>query len=200
MTSQGKRIALLLSAAGLLAAGLARCVGSDRSLPVHTPADVTGAAEPVDAGGAALAVPPDSARAVLVADAAAAEADVNTRPDAGLADAAAPVADAQPGRNPVGALLHSTTPADRALLADVERIGKRTPPPEVGELIKLQHGGASRAELERFIDRSFGKDVALRTTTLRWLEEVAPTGKPTTPASPAMTSKNPPHIQKPTPK
>jgi hypothetical protein len=188
MTHGHKRIVLLLGAAGLLAAGLARCVSGERGSGAST--------TPVSLAAVDSGAPPAAPSAI--SDVAPTEAQASA--DAGLAPTAAPSGDAgaaATASSTAAAFFASTTPVDRDFLADVERLSKRSPPPATAELIKMQHGGASRAELERFIDQSFGKEVAVRTPALRWLEQVMPTGKPTAPAVPDMSGKNPGRIQTP---
>jgi hypothetical protein len=61
-----------------------------------------------------------------------------------------------------------------ALLASIERDLKREPPPEVHALLAEYRRGADRAALVSRVQRSFPKDLQLRVTTLRWIDEVRP--------------------------
>lgn len=61
-----------------------------------------------------------------------------------------------------------------ALLASIERELKREPPPEVHALIAEYRRGADRATLVSRVQREFPKDLQLRVTTLRWIDEVRP--------------------------
>ena len=61
-----------------------------------------------------------------------------------------------------------------ALLASIERELKREPPPEVHALLAEYRGGADRATLVSRVQRDFPKDLRLRVTTLRWIDEVRP--------------------------
>ena len=61
-----------------------------------------------------------------------------------------------------------------ALLASIERDLKREPPPEVHALLAEYRRGADRAALVSRVQREFPKDLQLRVTTLRWIDEVRP--------------------------
>ena len=60
------------------------------------------------------------------------------------------------------------------LLASIERDLKREPPPEVHALLAEYRRGADRAALVSRVQREFPKDLQLRVTTLRWIDEVRP--------------------------
>jgi hypothetical protein len=61
-----------------------------------------------------------------------------------------------------------------ALLASIERDLRRAPPPEVHALLAEYRRGADRATLVSRVQREFPKDLQLRVTTLRWIDEVRP--------------------------
>jgi hypothetical protein len=79
--------------------------------------------------------------------------------------------------------LRNSDAHDRDLLATIERETKKSPSPEVMELLSMRRAGAGPEELTRFIDRELGKDVRVRVAAKRWLRESS--GIPAPPASPA---------------
>jgi hypothetical protein len=92
-----------------------------------------------------------------------------------------------PVESAVVRLIRSTDEPDRALLAEVERIGDRVPGEGVQALLALRRSGAGREELERFIVARLGSPLALRLAARRWLNAVAPVAA-AAPASPAVPS------------
>jgi hypothetical protein len=74
-----------------------------------------------------------------------------------------------------------------ALLAQLERELKRDPPPEAHALLAEYRRGAGRAELIEFVQQKFPRDLPLRVTALRWIDEVRPdgAGADTRPRAPA---------------
>jgi len=71
--------------------------------------------------------------------------------------------------NPVAQFMRHSDEHDRNLLASVERETKKSPSPEVMELLALRRAGATRTELERFIDTELAADVRVRLAAKRWL-------------------------------
>lgn len=61
-----------------------------------------------------------------------------------------------------------------SLLASIERELKREPPAQVHQLLALYRGGADRTQLIDSVQRDFPKDLPLRVTVLRWIDEVRP--------------------------
>jgi hypothetical protein len=85
--------------------------------------------------------------------------------------------------NPIARYLRNSDVRDRDLLATLERETKKSPPPEVMELLSMRRAGATPEELARFIDSELPKDLRVRLAAKRWLREL--TGAPALPASPA---------------
>jgi hypothetical protein len=85
-----------------------------------------------------------------------------------------PAAEDAPGGsalNPVATFMRNSDKHDRELLASVERETKKSPSPEVLELLALRRSGASMSELEQFIDTELASDIRVRAAARRWLRE-----------------------------
>ena len=95
----------------------------------------------------------------------------------GVGSSFAGARDAGPLASPVVRMMRVTDEADRALLAEGERLnqvaGGRAAG-AVGELLALRRSGAGRDELERFIAARLAAPVALRLAVGRWLNAVEP--------------------------
>lgn len=79
--------------------------------------------------------------------------------------------------SPVVRMMRITDEADRALLAEGERLNQVAGGQAAGavaELLALRRSGAGRAELERFIGARLAAPVALRLAVGRWLNAVEP--------------------------
>jgi hypothetical protein len=84
--------------------------------------------------------------------------------------------------NPIARYLRNSDAHDRDLLATIERETKRSPSPEVMELLSMRRAGVAPQELARFIDTELPNDVRVRMAARRWLRES--NGTPAPPASP----------------
>jgi hypothetical protein len=91
---------------------------------------------------------------------------------------AAPVAAAEPqpsaAANPVAHMLRNIDASDRELLAEVERRTRRNPSAAVHQLVNMHQRGASRSELQQFIETQLERDIATQAAARRWLRKVAP--------------------------
>jgi hypothetical protein len=106
--------------------------------------------------------------------------------DAGVgASAALRAADSAPQPGSVASLARRGDDADRALLAELERLTRGEPPPAVHALIAARRAGATRADLERMIAAQLARPIALRLAAMRWLNAIAP-GPAAPPASGAV--------------
>jgi hypothetical protein len=74
---------------------------------------------------------------------------------------------------PNGAL-PSTNRQELGLLASIERDLKREAPPEVHVLLGEYRRGADRSTLIARVHRDLPKDLPLRVTVLRWIDQVRP--------------------------
>jgi hypothetical protein len=95
-------------------------------------------------------------------------------PIEGAAEPQAPSVDDPPDDsplNPVAQFMRNSDQYDREFLATVERETKKSPSPEVMELLALRRSGATPGELERYIDTELGGDVRVRAAARRWLRE-----------------------------
>lgn len=99
-----------------------------------------------------------------------------------LAPAAAPDTPPPPARSGALPLIERQ---ELALLASIERELRREPPPEVHALLGDYRRGADRDHLVARVRRDFPNDLALRVTTLRWIDDVRPGAEPHTGARPA---------------
>jgi hypothetical protein len=89
------------------------------------------------------------------------------------------------GPSAVTHVLRATDAHDRDLLAAVERLTKASPPKAVYELIALRRSGATRDELQRFIDRELSGRLPIRVAASRWLRATLPRpGQGAQPAQP----------------
>lgn len=83
--------------------------------------------------------------------------------------------DAEEGKeaalHPVARFMRNSDQHDRQLLANVERETQKSPSPEVMELLAQRRAGASREQLERFIDTELGSDLRVRLAAKRWLRD-----------------------------
>ncbi len=75
------------------------------------------------------------------------------------------------GTTPVARYLQNSNQHDRQLLASIERETQKAPSPEVMELLAQRRAGASREQLERFIDSELGSDLRVRVAAKRWLRQ-----------------------------
>ena len=73
--------------------------------------------------------------------------------------------------NPVATFMRNSDKHDREVLATVERETKKSPSPEVLELLALRRSGASASEIERFVDTELAGDIRVRAAARRWLRE-----------------------------
>lgn len=73
--------------------------------------------------------------------------------------------------NPVAHFMRNSDQHDRKLLSAVERETQKAPSPEVMELLAQRRAGASREQIERFIDNELGADLRVRVAAKRWLRE-----------------------------
>ncbi len=78
------------------------------------------------------------------------------------------------GTSAVAHALRATDAHDRDLLAAVERQTKASPPNAVYDLIELRRSGASRDELQAFIDRELAGRLPIRVAAGRWLRAALP--------------------------
>jgi hypothetical protein len=78
------------------------------------------------------------------------------------------------GTSAVARVLRATDAHDRDLLAAIERQTKASPPKAIYDLIELRRSGATRDELQRFMDRELAGRLPLRVAAGRWLRAVLP--------------------------
>ena len=71
-------------------------------------------------------------------------------------------------------VLRATDAHDRDLLAAIERQTKASPSNAVYELIELRRSGATRDELQGFIDRELAGRLPIRVAASRWLRAALP--------------------------
>jgi hypothetical protein len=99
---------------------------------------------------------------------------VDQRPPLQANDAAPPRAEPDAAISDVAQALRATDAHDRALLADIERRTRSSPPASAHELIAMRRRGASREELERFIEAELSGQLWIRVAAQRWLRAVQP--------------------------
>ena len=125
--------------------------------------DGSGAPHSVDADGSGMRGP--AAPTPLPATATAAHEPANTRALQARRDA---------GTSDVAQVLRATDVHDRALLAGIERQTKASPPDTVHQLLELRRNGATRDQLQAFIDRELSGRLPIRVAANRWLRAVLP--------------------------
>lgn len=130
------------------------------------PAHTTAAASSSAPDAAQMDAPPP-ARAAVAGPWAAAEPPGVVTADTANADATAVATPSGTGVPPVAK-------QELALLASIERDLKREPPPEVHALLREYRRGADRATLVSRVQHELPKDLQLRVTVLRWIDEVRP--------------------------
>jgi hypothetical protein len=170
--------AALLISAGILTR--AACVSAPPPA-AHAPVTPTVDARTDDAVGSSNAAAPATAadrstNAGLVEGAPRATAAPDARftastvasPPTGSADAETHMAAAPNGALP------SIQRQEVGLLASIERDLKREAPPEVHVLLGEYRRGADRATLIAHVHRELPKDLPLRVTVLRWIDQVRP--------------------------
>ena len=127
--------------------------------------DGSGAPHSVDADGSGMRGPAAPTPLPATATATAAHEPSNTRALQARRDA---------GTSDVAQVLRATDVHDRALLAGIERQTKASPPSTVHQLIELRRRGATRDELQAFIDRELSGRLPIRVAANRWLRAVLP--------------------------
>lgn len=140
--------------AGLFAVAAVRCSRSHDDPPAAASAGQTQGAEASHAASAPPASPAPPARAAP-GDPPAAAAPV---------DAGAPTT--------IGRLMRATDEHDRSLLAEIERATKQAPAQSALDLLELRRSGATRAELETFIQTKLQGAIPVRLAAMKWLRAI----------------------------
>lgn len=134
-----------------------------------------------------------AARSQAVPNGSTKDADGGAQPlDAGSRATLSPASSPSGGSAAViNDALGSRQQSTLQFLSNIERELGREPPPQARELAAMKERGATTADLERYIEREFPKDIQLRALALRW---VRGTGGPKAPGTEPGSGDAGPHI------